>query len=149
MWGGKGKRKGYWGRKRIEIHYVYMCKDNIMEPTKHSIKKGRRGREEWEYNAGQGLDLFKVHCTHVWNYHNEPSTYYYCILVQNIKKYKMTDTLTFEHIGFNLRLWIMSKCKDLTPLSFHTAKKKFRYKCSLIAFLMLYEAQRVKRQDVI
>jgi excinuclease UvrABC helicase subunit UvrB len=75
-----------------------MFKDSITEPIKHCLKRGERREEELEYNSEdhslrqilsqkarpymkntikeKGLDvwlknLFKVHGTHVWNYHNE------------------------------------------------------------------------------
>jgi hypothetical protein len=35
---------------------------------------GGKKEREWEYNGG--VNLFKVHCTHLWNYHNETLSYY-------------------------------------------------------------------------
>jgi hypothetical protein len=38
------------------------------------FEKGGEERGEWECNGGGRL--FRVHCTHVWNYHNKiPSCY--------------------------------------------------------------------------
>jgi hypothetical protein len=52
-------------------------------PTKHFLKKGR-GKEEWEYDGG--ANLFRVHCTHVWNNCNETPSYYQCMLIEKIIK---------------------------------------------------------------
>jgi hypothetical protein len=36
-----------------------------------------------KYNQG---DLFKVHCTPVWNYHKETPSFYYRMLIQKYNK---------------------------------------------------------------
>jgi hypothetical protein len=66
---GEKERKGYWGVKRIEVHYIYIFKDSIIKPTKYCLK--RQGEERENANIMEGMNLFKVLCTHVWNYHNE------------------------------------------------------------------------------
>jgi hypothetical protein len=40
-----------------------------MKPTT-LLEKGE-GREGGNGNIMEGMNLFKVHCTHVWNYHSE------------------------------------------------------------------------------
>jgi hypothetical protein len=39
-----------------------------MRLIKHFEKVEKR--KEWEYNGGGG-ELFKIHCTHIWNSQNE------------------------------------------------------------------------------
>jgi hypothetical protein len=39
------------------------------------MKNEEEGREEGDENIVEGLSLFKVHHTHVWNHHNEISFY--------------------------------------------------------------------------
>jgi hypothetical protein len=50
----KGKRKGHWGVKRMEVHCIYTDEDSIMKPAKHCLKEWRRMRE-WKYNGGGEL----------------------------------------------------------------------------------------------
>jgi hypothetical protein len=51
-----------------------MHKDSILKPTKHCSKKGQGGKGGMELNAS--VNLLKVFCTHLWNYHSE--TLLYC-----------------------------------------------------------------------
>jgi hypothetical protein len=54
------------------IHYVHTCERQHNET--HQTLFDKAGRKEQEY-------LFKVHCRHLWNYHNEiPSTVNVCQL---------------------------------------------------------------------
>jgi hypothetical protein len=81
------------GLKYVSYVYVYMYvytyihiymythtsththKDNIMKLTKHYLKKsGEKGGDYW--NTIEGVNLFKAHCTHLWNYHNETPWFY-------------------------------------------------------------------------
>jgi hypothetical protein len=48
---------------------THTYEDSIMKPTKHCFKTGRRDRTEW--NIMVGMNMFKVHCIHLWNYHND------------------------------------------------------------------------------
>jgi hypothetical protein len=41
---------------------------------KHCLNEGRGVRENG--NVIDGVTLFRVHCTEVWNYHNEITSYY-------------------------------------------------------------------------
>jgi hypothetical protein len=55
-------------KKRIEVCYIYTHEHSIAT-NKHCLKKG-------DGNIMEGVTLLKVHCIHVWNYHNEiPSCY--------------------------------------------------------------------------
>jgi hypothetical protein len=65
---GESKRKRYQGEKSIDIHYMYMFKGHIMKPTKH-CKRGKEEKENW--NIVERVNLFKMQCMHVWNYHKE------------------------------------------------------------------------------
>jgi hypothetical protein len=50
---------------------MFVTEVSTMTPTKHCSKRGREGGGEREYNGG--VNLFKGCCSHVWNYHSEPS----------------------------------------------------------------------------
>jgi hypothetical protein len=45
--------------------------DNIRKPSTLFERE-----EKGENRAIRGVSFFKVHCTHVWNYHNETPLYY-------------------------------------------------------------------------
>jgi hypothetical protein len=49
---------------------MYMCvsKDSIIQPTKNCLIKGGSGRT----SIMEGLNLYKVQYTHVWNYQMNP-----------------------------------------------------------------------------
>jgi hypothetical protein len=55
------------------MHYMGMLEDSIIKPSKHCLKKERAGGDQ---NTMEGMNLFKVHLTHIWNYHNETPLYY-------------------------------------------------------------------------
>jgi hypothetical protein len=59
-------------RQRIEMHYTH--KDSIRQPTKHCLKTELEQKRDWDYNGG--VNLFKVYCMHIWNYHSEAPLYY-------------------------------------------------------------------------
>jgi hypothetical protein len=59
--------------KKMEVYCIYTYKDSIMKLTEHCLK-GEESEGEWEYNI-EGVNLFKVHCTLVWNYHKEIPSY--------------------------------------------------------------------------
>jgi hypothetical protein len=46
----------------------HVYEDSIMKPTKNF---GKEGSGEANGNIMREMNLFKVHCIHVWNYHNE------------------------------------------------------------------------------
>jgi hypothetical protein len=50
-----------------------------MKPNKHYLKKEGERKRLREYNGG--VSLFKEHCIHLWNYHNETPWYYQCMLI--------------------------------------------------------------------
>jgi hypothetical protein len=73
------ERRRYWGvAKRIKACCVCVCvcmcvcvcgcADSIIKPTKYRLKRGK------EYN--EGINLFRVHCMHLCNCHNETPLYY-------------------------------------------------------------------------
>jgi hypothetical protein len=70
LWGRGWRRKGEGPGESIEVHYththIHTHEDNKMKPTKHCGVK--------EYI--EEVNLFKVHCMHLWNYHNETLLYY-------------------------------------------------------------------------
>jgi hypothetical protein len=56
------KIQGKYGRKRgkvkrMAVHYIYTYEHSIMKPIKHYLKEVGRGKG--------GVNLYKVHCTHV------------------------------------------------------------------------------------
>jgi hypothetical protein len=53
----------------MEVHYVYIYKDNTMKPTKLCLKERREEEGGWTYN--EGGELF----THVQNYLSEIPAY--------------------------------------------------------------------------
>jgi hypothetical protein len=55
--------------ERMEVHYVYIYKDNTMKPTKLCLKERREEEGGWTYN--EGGELF----THVQNYLSEIPAY--------------------------------------------------------------------------
>jgi hypothetical protein len=65
---GGEERKHYWPVKRMKYtSYAHMSS------TKYCLKQGRKKRNR---NTMEGVNLFQVLCTHVWNYHiNFPSYY--------------------------------------------------------------------------
>jgi hypothetical protein len=60
--------------KRVEVPYIYPYEDNLIKSTNTVYKIGEEAEGEWKYNIG--VNLLKVHCTHVWNYHNQIPSYY-------------------------------------------------------------------------
>jgi hypothetical protein len=58
----------------MEVKCIYTHEDSIMKPTKHCLRKERKERVNG--NITEGVNLFKLHCTHVWNYHDEILSYY-------------------------------------------------------------------------
>jgi hypothetical protein len=69
---GGGKGKDMEG-KRTKICHIHTFKNKLMKSTKLS-KKGVRIKEN--ENVVEDVSLFKVHCTHVRNYHSETPMYY-------------------------------------------------------------------------
>jgi hypothetical protein len=80
-WGISGRGRGT-GKERIlrseedqsmlQIYCTY--KESIIKPTKHCLKKEEERRENG--TVMEEVNLFKAHCKHVWNYHNEIPSYY-------------------------------------------------------------------------
>jgi hypothetical protein len=60
----------------VEVHYIDTYEDSIRKPTKHCLKGGE---EKWKY--GEGVDLFKVHCMHVWNYHGKIQIFFKKVII--------------------------------------------------------------------
>jgi hypothetical protein len=58
--------------RRFQVCYIY--EDSITKSTKYCLTK-RGGEGDGNTMEGE-VDLFKVHCMHVWNYHNEIPSYY-------------------------------------------------------------------------
>jgi hypothetical protein len=52
------------------LHFTY--EDSIRKLTENCLEQGQK---EWKYNGNiiEGMNFLKVHCKHVWNYHNEIS----------------------------------------------------------------------------
>jgi hypothetical protein len=44
---------------------------------------GKKLSEKYFALIMEGVKLFKVHCTHVWNYQNEPPLYYLRLIITN------------------------------------------------------------------
>jgi hypothetical protein len=70
IWGGKsmggeGAKEGILkGKKDQSMLHVYVWRQH-------------NETNQWENgNIIEGVNLFKVHCTHIWNYHNETPTFY-------------------------------------------------------------------------
>jgi hypothetical protein len=69
--------------KKLKVYCMYVCmsvsthlsvyEDSIMELTKHSLKKRRRGEDG---NIMERVSSIKMHCMHGWNYHNETLSHY-------------------------------------------------------------------------
>jgi hypothetical protein len=55
---------------------IWPFEDSLMKPTKHYLKDGGRGTGIREWKCNGGFNVFKVHCTHIWNYHNKIPLYY-------------------------------------------------------------------------
>jgi hypothetical protein len=55
------------------VRCIYTYEDSIMKPIEHCLKKQGEARGKKEYNGG--VNLFKVHRMHVWNYHSELPMY--------------------------------------------------------------------------
>jgi hypothetical protein len=53
--------------------HIHMYEDSIMKPTKYCLKRGGE-RKEGYGNVIEAVNLFKVHCMHLRNYHH---TLYY------------------------------------------------------------------------
>jgi hypothetical protein len=53
--------------KRMERHYIYSYEDSINTVCKTEGKEGE---------SNGGMNLFKVQCMHLGNYHNEITPYY-------------------------------------------------------------------------
>jgi hypothetical protein len=52
----------------MEVCHKHTYEDSTMKPTKHRVEKREEGRRR---NITEEVTLFKVCCTHVWNYWNE------------------------------------------------------------------------------
>jgi hypothetical protein len=50
---------------------VYLCVCVILRNKLNTVEKGEGEKRKQIYNGG--VNVFKVHCSHVWNHHNEPS----------------------------------------------------------------------------
>jgi hypothetical protein len=68
---GEEERKGR-VLTRLKYISIYRHEDIIMKPTKHYLKKEGRGKGRYRNIMGD-VNLFKVCCMHVWNYHKEIS----------------------------------------------------------------------------
>jgi hypothetical protein len=64
-----GVRERVLRMKKMEVHYTYTYEDNIMKPTKHSLKKRLKG--EGNGNIMEWMSIFKVCCARIWNHHIE------------------------------------------------------------------------------
>jgi hypothetical protein len=94
--------------KRIEVHCIYTYGDSIMKPTKGYLKKWGGGRAEG--NIMEEVHLFKVYCTHLWNYHNELPSCYQHMLIKNKNKQKQEWCLPGAWERSNGTL-LCSRCK--------------------------------------
>jgi hypothetical protein len=50
---------------------MYIIEDSIMKPTKAVKKKKKKVGERGKASIMEGMNLFNLHCTYIWNYHNE------------------------------------------------------------------------------
>jgi hypothetical protein len=71
QWEGAGERTGYGGVKMFKVPHIYTCEDRTIT---HQTPFEKGGWREWKYNGR--VNLFTVHCSHVWHYHNEILLYY-------------------------------------------------------------------------
>jgi hypothetical protein len=55
--------------------------DQTQHNKTHQTLFYRGGGGKGNENIMEGVNLFKVHSTHVWNYHNKIPSYYYCMLI--------------------------------------------------------------------
>jgi hypothetical protein len=66
-------RRGYWGLKRIEVHYIYtyiymkIARDNPPNTEMGGLRET------------MGANLSKAHCTHQCHCHNEPPMLLTCL----------------------------------------------------------------------
>jgi hypothetical protein len=67
MGGGGAKERILRGEEDQNTLHIYV--QRLCNKT-HQILKRREGKENG--NIMEGVNLFKVHCKYVWNYHNEP-----------------------------------------------------------------------------
>jgi hypothetical protein len=67
----RGQPEGVSGRRR-EGPGKGLFKDSTVKPTEHCFRRGEEVRNE---NIMEEVNLFKVHCTHVWSYRNEAPSY--------------------------------------------------------------------------
>jgi endo-beta-N-acetylglucosaminidase D len=84
-WSRENQHEGGGGKSRIlrgeeDILHVHVQKQH--NETHHILYKKWGRKTRGNTNSG-GDELFKVHCAHVWNYHNETS-FYKCIIIKNI-----------------------------------------------------------------
>jgi hypothetical protein len=83
--GGEGRKKVYWGMQNVEICDIRVCVcvcvcvcvyvyTHTYKLTKYCLKWGEEGRKLREYN--RRMNLFKVNCMQLQNYHNGTPLYY-------------------------------------------------------------------------
>lgn len=74
---GGGKERILKGKENGSTLHIYMRRQ--LNETRNTVwKREERDKWEWEYNGG--VNLFKVLCTRVWNYHSQISADYQCII---------------------------------------------------------------------
>jgi hypothetical protein len=64
----------------MEVLYTYTCEDNIMKPTKHFEKWGRREEEERKYK-GEG-DFLQSTLYPFMDLSQRNPSYYQCMLIK-------------------------------------------------------------------
>jgi hypothetical protein len=52
----------------MEVCYIYAYEDSIM---KHTLFEKERRRSRKNGKIMDGVNLFKIYCIHIWNYHSE------------------------------------------------------------------------------
>jgi hypothetical protein len=69
---GEGARKEYLSGEAGSIWSIWRWHDKIHQ----TLFETERKKDRRTGNIREGVNLFKVHCTYIWNCHNEILSYY-------------------------------------------------------------------------